>query len=222
MLKYYMNCIYCNYNKLYTLKTKQLKCARCKKKFSSKKIIQKKNIINCFCDDLTINQTKQKLTLNYLTIKRVYDNLRKQIAIYLENQYIQENVIAYEEYIYLEKSKKRVKENIFDAKNFITFEYNNKVYNLLMPTLLRYKEQFLNDGADKVYFKEFSKFMIFNKISKIKKEQNTIQQFWYFLENTIVKYKGISEENFFYYLKECEFKFNYSKDKQIKILYDIT
>jgi hypothetical protein len=213
-----MRCIYCNHTKLYTLNTKQLKCAKCKRKFSPKKLSQKQNIIKCFCENYTINQAKQKLGINYITIQKEYLSIRKYIASFLENQYNQNNVISYDEYIYLPQSKKRVKENIFDAFNFLTFEYDTKIYNLMMPSLEKYKSQFLNDGLYEVYFKEFSKFMMFNKIAKIQKRDNIIQQFWIFFENEIKKYKGISSKNFFYYLKECEFKFNYTKQEQYKIL----
>ena len=77
-----------------------------------------------------------------------------------------------------------------------------------MPNLHKYKNQFLDNGANEAYFKEFSKFMMYNKISKLQKSQTIIVQFWQYFEESILKYKGISEENFFYYLKEIEFKFN--------------
>jgi transposase-like protein len=216
-----MKCIYCHHNKLYTLKTKQLKCAKCNKKFSINKIIQKENIINLFIQNLTINQTKNNLKLNYLTVKNQYDIIRKKISLYLENQYKKDMVCAYEEYIYIEKSKKIIKENLFDAISFICFEYDNKIFSLLMPSLYKYKNQFINNGIDDIYFKELSKFLIFNKISKNKKEQTLIHQFLYYFEQEILKYKGVKASNFFYYLKEIEFKFNYSKDKQKKILLGI-
>jgi len=88
----------------------------------------------------------------------------------------------------------------------------------LLPNLNRYKDQFLDDGVDESYFKEFSKFMMSNKITKIQRSENIIQRFWYFFEDSILKYKGIDKKNFFYYLKECEFKFNYTKEEQEKIL----
>ena len=36
--------------------------------------------------------------------------------------------------------------------------------------------------------------------------------------DNLKKYKGVEEDNFYYYLKESEFKFNYTKDEQIEIL----
>ncbi len=213
-----MNCIFCNNNKLYVLKTNQLKCSKCKKKFSKKKLKQKEQIIDCFCSNITINQSKVKLNLNYLTIKKHYDNFRKNISLYLENLYNQENISAYEEYIYIEKSKKHKEENIFEAKSFICFEYERKVFNLLMPSLSMYKEEYRNKGFSDISYKEFSNFLRFNKLSKKSKNQTLIQRFLYYFEDEILKYKGIREENFFYYLKEIEFKFNFTVEEQKKIL----
>ncbi len=176
------------------------------------------NTIKVFCDNLSINQATNKLDLNYITIKNRYDIFRKLVAKYLEDEYLGKEVVEYDEYIYLEKSKKKIKKNIFDAQNFLTFHYEDKVYNLLMPNLNRYKDQFLEDGVDKAYFNEFSKFMMFNKIAKIQNVENLITKFWIFFEDSIKKYKGIKSENFFYYLKEIEFKFNYDRVLQEEIL----
>lgn len=218
MLKSLMKCIYCNNEKLYELKSGQYKCVKCKKKFSVKKIKTDLELLECFCENLTANGASKKLAINYVTAKSRYELFRKLIAEHLEDAYKDKQVIEYDEYIYLEKSKKKVKENIFDAQNLLTFHYDDKVYNLLMQNLKRYKTQFLESGAEAVYFKEFSKYMMQNKISKTQKRENIITQFWLFFEKSILKYKGVSNENFFYYLKEIEFKFNYDKSRQKNIL----
>jgi len=218
MLKYFMNCPFCNHNIIYTLQTTQKKCAKCLQKFSEKKILFEKKIISLFCENITVNQCVKNHNLNYVTVKKKYDKYRQLIASFLEEEYLNKQVLEYDEYIYLELSKKKIKENIFDAINFMTFNYEDKVYNLLMPNLHRYKNQFLDDGLQESYFKEFSKFMMMNKISKIQKKENIIASFWIFFEESILKYKGIDKENFFYYLKEIEFKFNYSLNEQREIL----
>lgn len=218
MVEYFMKCIYCEHAKLYTLKSGQMKCAKCKKKFSLKKIETDQKLIECFCKNITVHEASKQLSINYITAKKRYELFRQLIANFLEDEYKDKTVIEYDEYIYLEKSKKKVKENIFDAQNFLTFSYDDKVYNLLMPSLSKYKKEFLSDGVEEVYFKEFSKFMMQNKISKTKKRENRITQFWLFFEESILKYKGVESDNFFYYLKEIEFKFNYLQKKQIEIL----
>ena len=186
MLKYCMNCPNCQHNIIYTLNTTQKKCAKCLHKFSEKKILFEKKIINLFCENSTVNQTVKNHNLNYVTVKKRYDKYRQLIASHADEQYHNKQVIEYDEYIYLEQSKKKVKENIFDAVNFMTFNYEDKVYNLLMPNLHRYKNQFLDDGVENSYFKEFSKFMMLNKISKIQKKENIIASFWIFFEESIM------------------------------------
>lgn len=219
LIKYPMMCPYCNHCITYDLKTEQKKCAKCKKKFSPKLIKRNIDIINSFCQNKSASQTANQYELSYTTVKKRYDLFRKHIANYLEEVYKEHQTQEYDEYIYLAKSKKKIKENIFDAQNFLTFSYgDNKVYNLLMPNLHRYKQQFLNDGADEVYFREFSRFMMFNKIAKTKQRENIISSFWNYFEESILKYKGVDNESFIYYLKEIEFKFNYKLQEQIEIL----
>jgi transposase-like protein len=213
-----MQCIYCNNKKLYELKSGQLKCSECKKKFSSKKIATDLALIECFCNDLSVNAATKTLHLNYVTVKVRYELFRNLITSYLEKEYQDKNVKEYDEYIYLPQSKKKIKENIFDAQNFLTFHYEDKIYNLLMPNLKMYKQQFLDDGAQSSYFKEFSKFMMLNKISKTQKKENIITRFWLFFEEAILKYKGVNDNNFVKYLKEIEFKFNYDSEEQQEIL----
>jgi len=215
----FMNCPYCNHSNIYTLATGQKKCAKCAKKFSSKKIQRDLNSIDAFCENKSTNACAKEYRYNYETVKKRYELFRVLVANYLEKQYNQSSVDEYDEYIYLPKSKKKIPKNIFDSKNFLSFNYNKtQVYNLLMPSLINYKEQFLDDGLDETYFKEFSRFMMFNKIAKTTKRDNTITKFWNYFEESIIKYKGVDNENFIYYLKEIEFKFNYSKAERKRIL----
>ena len=213
-----MRCPKCNSTKLYKLKSNQLKCSTCRAKFSPTKLQRDIDIISAFCDDLSAKEASLELNLNYETIKNRYDVYRKLVANFLEERYESDRVVEYDEYVYLEKSKKRAGQNIFDAQNFLTFHYNDMIYNILMPSLSRYKNEFLNDGLEDNYYNEFSKFLMLNKIAKIQKLDNLITKFWIFFENSILKYKGIKRENFFYYLKEIEFKFNYKNDEQKEIL----
>jgi hypothetical protein len=213
-----MTCIYCGNKRLYTLKTKQLKCSACKRKFSLEKYEKDLKTIDYFTKGFSANRCAKELELSYISVKNRYEFFRKLIINFLEQEYQNKNALEYDEYFYLPKSKKKIKENIFDTQNFITFLYEDKVYNILMPELSRYKSQFIEDGLDEMYFKEFSKFMMLNKISKTKRIKNNITRFWEFFELEILKYKGVNYNNFFSYLKEIEFKFNYQIDEQKMIL----
>lgn len=217
-----MTCPFCNYHIIYDLNTGQKKCGNCKKKFSLKKLEILQKTIQIFTKNKTALEASKDLKVNYRTIQKRYETFRSLITRYLEEEYRGGETKEYNEYFYLAKSKKRTKETIFDNQNFLTFHYEEKIYNLLMPNMSRYKHQLLDDGAQEAYFKEFSKFIMFNKISKIKKRKNLITQFWEFFEENITKYKGVNNDNFVYYLKEIEFKFNYSTKEQQEILDNLT
>jgi transposase-like protein len=148
---------------------------------------------------------------------------RYKIISYEDKRFEDKTIVnEYDEYIYLEKRKRKDKRYIFDAKNFLTFDYDDaKIYNMLLPDLSRFKEGFLKDSLDDTYYKEFSKYLKWHRVSSLKNRQNNITKFWDFFENQILKFKGIKNNNFFFYLKEIEFKFNYNTAEQIKILGDI-
>ncbi|WP_281951723.1 hypothetical protein [Nitrosophilus kaiyonis] len=211
-----MRCIYCN-NGTYLLKNGYRKCKVCKRKFSPQKIIRKQKILDCFCKNLTINQCTKESKYNYITIKNYYEDFRKKIAFFMEEEYLsRKDIKAYEEYIYLEHSKDP-KKDIFDGYNFLTFDYGGKIYNLLMPNLYRFKPYFSKDGLNEIYYREFKSFL---RISKVKNNvhNSLIYNFWNYLEDFMPKFKGIKRENFFYYLKEAEFKFNFDCQKLKEIV----
>ncbi|SMC09787.1 hypothetical protein [Nitratiruptor tergarcus] len=211
-----MRCIYCN-APTYLLGNGNRKCKICKRKFSPAKIARKEKIIECFCKDLSVNECMRRSGYNYVTIKSYYDAFRKKIAAFMEEEYLnRQETRAYEEYIYLENSKDP-KKDIFDGYNFLTFDYGGRIYNLLMPDLSRFKPYFSEDGLNEVYYKEFKNFLRISKLQK-NSQNRLIYDFWSYLEDLLPKYRGIKRENFFYYLKEAEFKFNFDCEKLKEIV----
>lgn len=209
MMKNSYTCIYCS-SPLYRLSDGMGKCSVCKKKYSPKRIDQIKILIRLFSDEQNALTASKTLNLSYATVLKYYQQFRHLCAEYCESQHDQYRAteIQYEEYLYIEKSKRGDKTAIFGAHNFLTFCYNEKVYTLLMPSLGMFKQQFVEDNLEELYYKEFSKFMRTSKIIKISEHDNAITRFWYYFEQFITPYKGVSNEFFPYYLKEAEFKFN--------------
>ncbi|BCD62379.1 hypothetical protein NitYY0826_C1255 [Nitratiruptor sp. YY08-26] len=211
-----MRCIYCN-APTYLLGNGYRKCKKCKRKFSPAKIARKEKIVKCFCENLSVNECMRRSGYNYVTIKSYYDAFRKKIAAFMEEEYLnRQETRAYEEYIYLESSKDP-KKDIFDGYNFLTFDYGGRIYNLLMPDLSRFKPYFSEDGLNEVYYKEFKNFLRISKLQK-NSQNRLIYDFWSYLEDLLPKYRGIKRENFFYYLKEAEFKFNFDCEKLKEIV----
>ena len=202
-----MRCIYCN-NPTYTLKNGYKKCKVCKRKFSPKKLERKAKIKQCFCKDYTINRCAKLLNINYITIKNYYQNFREDILLYQEADFFnKKEILEYDEYIYIPKTKANKKSAIFDGFNFLTYNYDNKIYNILLPSLTRFKPKLIEDNMQEIYYKELEKFLLQGHISN-RSGSKFIKEFWQYFEEFILKFNGINKDNFIYYLKEAEFKFN--------------
>ena len=78
-----------------------------------------------------------------------------------------------------------------------------------MPNL-KHRRESLNQG--------FEEYLNWHRIYSKESYKTKLYDFWKFLEENLKKYKGVEQDNFFYYLKECEFRFNYDKKEQIEIL----
>ena len=207
-----MICQNCNNTTFYTLANDYIKCKTCAKKYSLKKLQKDNLIIIQFCENKNAIKISKELELNYKTVKDRFDIFRKKIALFLEHEY--NNSIhdynEYEEFYYIkEREKKKKKKSLSESINIMGFYSNKKVYTLLMPKIGR-RAFDIEDG--------FIQYLNWNKIHSLNSHQTNLNIFWKFLEDNLKKYKGVEEDNFFYYLKESEFKFNYTKDEQIEIL----
>jgi transposase len=212
MLVYEMKCQNCSNTNFYILANDYIKCKNCAKKYSLKKIEKDKQIAISFSQNKNALETSKELQLNYKTVKDRFDIYRKEIAIYLEDQYnnsVKDNT-EYEEFYYIkEREKKKKKKSLSQAINIMGFYSNEKIYTILMPKIG--KRAFdIEDG--------FIEYLNWHKIHSKNSYQSKLNEFWKFLEENLKKYKGVEEENFFFYLKECEFRFNYSQKEQLEII----
>ena len=213
------SCIYCQHS-LYKLNDGMLKCSSCKKKYSPSRVNKILTLISAFSTDESTLSCSKRLHLSYICVQGYYKEFRHICAEVCETQYnkVRAKECEYEEYFYLAQSKKHTNKAIFDAVNFLTFDYEGHIYNILMPSLQKYKHQFLHDNLENVYANEFSKFKRKSHIIKLSKFQNNIEKFWSFFEVSVLHYKGISNEAFPMYLKEIEFKFNHTLEQKKEIL----
>lgn len=207
-----MKCKNCNNETFYTLQNNYIKCKKCAKKYSLKKLQKEEMIIKAFCENKNALETSKELHTNYRTVKDRFDEFRHKIALFLEEEYNSsvKDYSEYEEFYYFkQRDKNKKKKNLYTAINIMGFYSNEKVYTLLMPKLTT---AFFDEDSG------FDAYLNWHKIHSQNYYQTNLKAFWSFLEENLKKYKGVNEDNFFYYLKECEFKFNFSKEKQIQIL----
>ncbi len=207
------SCPSCHCSKLYTLANAYKKCTQCHKKFSLKKLQKEIEIIETFCSNKNALETAKRLNLNYRTVSNKYMLYRKLIANYLDALYHanNNNDTSYEEYYYFTGQQKKEKNrSLYDAINIIGFYKNQKVFTLLMPPL---QKSFDNKSDN-----DYERYLYWNKLQSKNAYKTPLHVFFAFMEQNLKKYKGINKENFFYYLKESEFKYNFLIHEQIDIL----
>ncbi len=212
-------CPYCH-APLYALADGMRKCSRCKKKVSPKKAAKVLNLITAFCQHATASETARQLGLSYVSVQRYFNDFRHLCAQICDDEYEARRHIAcdYEEYHYLERAKRHRKNAVFDAQNFLTFDYDGHIYTIVMPSLHQYRQQFIDDALEPLYLAEFEKFKRQSRLIKLSSHHNNIVRFWEFFETAIVRYKGIGNERFPLFLKELEFKFNHAQAGQWQLL----
>ncbi|PHQ89759.1 MAG: hypothetical protein COB42_06305 [Sulfurimonas sp.] len=143
--------------------------------------------------------------MHYVTVQKHYLSFRQELALESDTLYQKnaDRVTEYDEYLYLPKSLKS-KKNIHKAQHFLTLSYDEKIYTIMMPKTNRYSIE----GSTEYENALLVKYLTFNKIAKLSKIENTITDFWNYFENFILQYKGVSDKQFIFYLKEAEWRFN--------------
>jgi len=200
-----MKCIYCEHPYTYALADKQQKCGKCKRKFSPRKIAREQKLLALFTEGYNIREASKRTKMHFATVQKYYEKFRRNIALYADDiyQHNSHRVTGYDEYLYLPKSLK-AKENINKLQHFLTLSYDEKVYNIMMPKAKRSLLLSDEDQDNKLLLK----YLTFNKIAKLSQAQSTITKFWDYFETFILQYKGVSDEQFIFYLKEAEWRFN--------------
>ena len=209
-------CIYCGSIHLYMLSDGRVKCPLCKRRYGLKKLRRDLSLLSLFCDDTSAKEASERAGCSYPTAKKAFGRFREATLPLLEEEYEKHrgDILEYDEYLYLDHYKREKKRFIFDAHDFLTFDYGGRVYNILMPSLNRYKNSLLSDGMEDIYYEEFSRFLKIHRVTKLRTHKNTIIRFWSYLDDFMKKYRGVNDSNFIYYLKEAEFKFNHPDPKE--------
>ena len=201
-----MKCIYCDHPYTYVLANEQRKCGKCKRKFSLRKIAREEKLLQLFTEGVNESEASKKSNMHVATVQKHYERFRRNIARYADELYQlnSHRVTGYDEYLYLPKSL-HIEKNIDKLQHFLTLSYDDKVYNIMMPRAKRSLIESKDEQAQKLLIK----YLKFNKISKLSKAQSTITQFWDYFEDFICQYKGVSDEQFVFYLKDAEWRFNH-------------
>lgn len=205
-----MKCVYCDHPYTYELADKQRKCSKCKRKFSPAKLQREQTLYTHFQKGDIARETALTTKMHFATVQKYFEKFRRNLALEADKHY-QHNahkITGYDEYLYLPKSLS-IEEHADKLQHFLTLSYDDKVYNLMMP---RARQMPLYEDAEQDN-KLRLKYLNFNKIAKLSTAQTTITKFWDYFEDFICRFKGVSDEQFIFYLKEAEWRFNTLGDR---------
>ena len=221
-------CIFCDKYGLYKLKNSKLKCKNCKKYYSLRKLRRELDILYYFYLEVSARKTAKELGFNYRLVHRKFMQFRRAINNFcaMEAQKLNGELELDETYFGGKRKGKRGRGAFNKAIAFGILERNGKVHTLIVDnvkadTLMEaIKEKthkgsvFYTDGfrsyAD---LKQYGKHNIIrhdkDEFANGKNHINGIEGFWSFAKERFHKYHGISKNNYPFYLKEMEFRFNY-------------
>lgn len=219
------HCIFCASPKLYRVSLTQLKCPSCKHTFSEKKYHQNLKILNHFIVNSSAKKCANEMALNYITVKRIYQKIRIFLVNESEATYTEQekSFSQYDEYYFLPNNKKKDIKYLFDAIGILGMSYGNSIYTLLLPDQFEHLKHLSQDELEtNIYKEEYAKYLSWHKVAHYETFDNQLQEFWKFLEEFMLHFKGVRKLHFIYYLKEAEFKFNHTVEEQKAILYKLT
>lgn len=234
------SCIFCSKYNLYKLKDKRVKCKHCKKYYSLKKLKKDLLILYYFYLEISARRAANELNLEYKSVHRKFMQFRKCISNYclLEASKLNGELEIDESYF----GGKRKGNRGGGAKNkiivFGILERKGKIYtkiveNVSKETLMKEIENktrkgsvFYTDGwKSYASLEQYGKHNIIehNKelVDKNHNYINGIEGFWSFAKERFHKYHGISKNNYPFYVKEMEFRFNNRNENVYNLLIDI-
>ena len=233
-------CIFCNRYGLYKLADKRVKCKHCKKKYSLNQLKLDLEILYYFYLELSARKTAKELNVNYRLIHRKFMRFRKKIAEYCnqEARKLNGELELDESYFGGKRKGKRGRGAKNKAIVFGILERSGIVHTVIVEnvskeTLMKEIENktqkgsvFYTDGwKSYASLEQYGKHNIIrhdkDEFAKEKNHINGIEGFWSFAKERFHKYHGIKKNNYPFYLKEMEFRFNHRNRNVFNLLFDI-
>ena len=198
-----------------------------------------KKILHCFCVDITASKVALILGYNRKTIDRYFNIFREHILEY-QHQALQPfagEIELDESYFGARRIRgKRGRGAAGKTPVFGVLKRNDQIFltvvkacskNELMPII---KGQVLENAAvytdgwkayDGLILNGYEHYRVFhcqNEFARGKCHINGIESFWSFAKRRLAQFNGICSTKFILHLKECEFRFNNSKNDLFKIM----
>ena len=233
-------CIFCDKYGLYRLADKRVKCKNCNKYYSLKKLRRDLEILYYFYLEVSAKKTSKELDLDYGVVHRKFMQFRKLIAEYCNKEANKLNgeVEIDESYFGGKRKGNRGRGAANKTIVFGILERKGKIYtkiveNVSAETLMteiknktKKGSVFYTDGwKSYASLEQYGKHNIIDHdkelVDKNHNHINGIEGFWSFAKERFHKYHGIDKQNYPFYVKEMEFRFNHRNESVFNLLFDI-
>lgn len=187
-----------------------------------------KKVLKCFCEDLNATQTARITGINRNTINRYYRIFREKIGLYQEsiNKGFKGEIELDESY-FGGKGKGRRGRGTAKIPVFGIFKRNGRVYTQIIRNATKREirpiiREFVRCGSrvytdrwrayDGLVVDGYRHYRINHNQGEFSDNRgnhiNGIEDFWSFAKRRLRKFNGIRAKDFYFHLKECEFRYN--------------
>jgi transposase len=233
-------CIFCDKYGLYRLADRRVKCKHCNRKYSLTKLKRDMIVLYYFYLEVSARKTSKEIRLNYKTIQSRFMQFRRKIAEYCnqEARRLNGELEIDESYFGGKRKGKRGRGAHNKAIVFGILERKGKVHTVIVQdvsakTLMTEIQNKTNKGS--VFYtdgwksyaslEQYGKHNIIDHdkelVDKNHNHINGIEGFWSFAKERFHKYHGIDKQNYPFYVKEMEFRFNHRNESVFNLLFDI-
>ncbi|MDO8571981.1 MAG: IS1595 family transposase [bacterium] len=231
-------CVFCGSFKVNKAARGYVKCRKCHKQKSVKKIRTEIGIVTGFYQQQPAYRLATDLGVDYQTVTRVYQKLR--LLIYhiaeLEGSKLSGDIEMDESYFGGKRKGKRGRGAAGKSIVFGLLERDGRVYTRVVEgvsaddlmTVIRKKTR-----KGSVYYSDT--FKSYNSLKRLGKHHtvnhsksmvdkktknhiNGIEGFWSYAKHILYNYRGVSKYHFPMYLKEVEYRFNHRNENLFKLL----
>lgn len=195
-----------------------------------------KKIMRQFCEDITASKTALLIDINRNTVNRYYNLFRLKIAASAQSEgsLFSGEIECDESYFGAKRVRgKRGRGAAGKTPVFGVLKRDGNVYveivqNCSKQSLMPIIQGKILEGStvytdgwkayDGLILNGYDHFRIFHsndEFARGKNHVNGIESFWYFAKRRLAKFNGLSDHKFFLHLKECEFRFNHRRQKDL-------
>lgn len=229
-------CWFCGSYGLSRLGDKRVKCKKCRRPYSLRKLQRDLKVLYYFYLEVSARKCAHELGVDYETVSKRYAEYREAIVEFLDAEFkkLCGKIEADESYFGGKRKGNRGRGAFNKQAVFGVLERDGRVYTAVVAdvsakTFFEHIQRKTRKGS--VFytddFKSYKDLKQYGKHSRIKHSKsfgkghnhiNGIEGFWSYAKERFHKYHGINRRNYLSYVKEMEFRFNHRNEQLYPLL----